>query len=40
MRNRLVEGPSYLGENTIKELFTQKILNKDDLKPNLGTFTK
>ena len=40
VRSIFVEGPSYRGYNTFRELFTQKILNKEDLKQNLGTFTR
>ena len=32
VRNVWVEGPSHQGENTLTELFTQKILNKEGLK--------
>ena len=32
VRNRWVEGPSYRGDNTVAELFTQKILDKESLK--------
>ena len=39
VRNRWVEGPSYWGDNTITELFTQKILDKG-LKQKSGVFTK
>ena len=39
MRNRWVEGPSYRGNNTFTELFTQKILDKG-LKQYSGAITK
>ena len=32
VRNRCVQGPSCRGGNTFKELFTQKILDKEGLK--------
>ena len=32
VRNSCVEGPSYRGGNTFKELFTQKILDKEGSK--------
>ena len=32
VRNIWVEGPSYWGDNTFMELFTQKILDKESLK--------
>ena len=32
MRNIWVEGPSYRGDNTFTDLFTQKILDKEGLK--------
>ena len=32
VQNRWVEGPSYRGDNTLTELFTQKILNNEGLK--------
>ena len=32
MRNIWVEGPSYRGDNTFTDLFTQKILDKKGLK--------
>ena len=32
VRNIWVEGPSHRVENTLTELFTQKILNKEGLK--------
>ena len=40
VRNIWVEGTFYRGDNTFTELFTQKILNKEDLKQQLGAFTK
>ena len=32
VRCRWIEGPSYQGDNTFTELFTQKILDKEGLK--------
>ena len=32
VRNTWVEGPSCWGDNTFMELFTQKILDKENLK--------
>ena len=32
VRNIWVEGPSYWGDNTLMELFTQNILDKEGLK--------
>ena len=32
VQNIWVEGPSYRGDNTFAELFTQNILNKEDSK--------
>ena len=32
VRNIWIEGPSHRRDNTFTELFTQKILNKEDLK--------
>ena len=32
VRNIWVEGPSYRGDNTFTELFTQNILGKESLK--------
>ena len=39
VRNIWVKGPLYRGDNTFAELFTQNILNKEDLKQS-GAFTK
>ena len=39
VRNRWVEGPSYRGDNTFTELFTQKILDNEGLKQQSGAFT-
>ena len=40
VQNIWVEGPSFRGHNSFKELFTQKILNKEGLKQMSGAFTK
>ena len=40
VRNIWVEGPSFWGHNSFKELFTQKILNKEGLKQMSEAFTK
>ena len=40
VQNIWVEGPSYWEDNTIAELFTQKILDKEGLKQKSGAFTK
>ena len=40
VRNRWAEEPLYRGDNTFKELFTQKILDNEGLKLYSGAFTK
>ena len=40
MRNIWVEGPSYWGDNTFTEIFTQNVKDKEGLKQKSGAFTK
>ena len=40
VRNRWVDGPSYRGDNTFTQLFTQDTLDKEGLNQWSGAFTK